>query len=330
MELSIYFSNLNRLENIEEALYPIKRGELSPFINDALFGKSNFLESLEYYNNLVSLENLQTYLSQEIKFSRVYFGQEFCEYLIPTLDELSKAYYISQQLGWDFTYVTGYLTNQGIEKVRKNLGFLISKGKAIEVVVNDWGLLAVINREFSGLRPVLGRLLIKQKRLERFPFASPPINMQGIDTSFEEVARNQRGALRRLNLSIANYREELKRLGVERIEVDIVPQGVDVEPHSWHILISCYYPWAYVTGGRNCSTAAIDNSIREYVVIDELCLRPCQRLNRASYVNQFFVFPTPILQRGNAVFAFTHDYARPYVTGEIPIDRLIFQPYIPI
>jgi len=325
MELCVYFPNLKALENIEEALHPIEYRNRPQTIIMAFFED---ITSSEYYSNLVALRHLQDYLPQEINFSRLYFGQEFCEYLIPTVDELTQAYYITQQLGWNFTYVTGYLTDAGIEKVRKNLEFLKSCGKEIEVVVNDWGLLSLINREFLGLHPVLGRLLIKQMRLARFAFSPPPINMKGIDTSFEEIAKNQQRAVRKLNLSISSYREELKHLGIKRAELDIVPQGVDIEPNAWGISFSCYYPWAYITGGRNCSTAAIDNPLREYVVIDEPCSRPCQRLNRASHDIKHF--PVPILQRGNSVFAFTCEYAYPYLRGDISVDRLIFEPYIPI
>jgi hypothetical protein len=323
MELSIYFSKLDYIRNIEEVLHPIDYRNIPTPIMDALFGEIN---SSEYYNNLVTLEYLQNSFPQEIKFSRLYFGQEFCQYLVPDLEEIRKAYYFSQQLDWDFTYVTGYLTDEGIEKIEKHLEFLAKEGKDIEVVVNDWGVLYLLHREFPSLHPVLGRLLIKQKRLGRFANTSPPINMNEIDASKEEIGQNQRRVLKKLNLSLPIYREELKRLGIKRIEVDIVPQGVDLEP-KWGFSVSCYYPWTYLTCGRNCSTAAIDDPIREYVVVNDPCPKLCQTFNRTADVKQF---PVLILQRGNTVFAFSHPYAKPYLKGDIPIDRLIFEPYIPI
>lgn len=151
--------------------------------------------------------------------------------------------------------------------------------------------------------------------------------MEGIEVSIDEIAENQRKALRSLNLSIRSYREELRTLGIDRIEVDIVPQGVDIDPKGWWISVSCYFPWAYITCGRNCSTAAVIDPEREYVVVDGGCSRPCRGINRAANLDQF---ATPILQRGNAVFAFTQEYAYPYLKGDIPIDRLIFEPYIPL
>lgn len=324
MEFALYFSNPEHLEHIDETLHPIDCGNIPVTIMDALFGDIN---TMEYYKNLEVLNYLQKEFKGELRFSRLYFGQETCEYLIPELEELKRAYYISRQLGWDFTYVTGYVTDKGLEKAGKNLEFLVKEGGDTEVVVNDWGVLSFLHREFAELKPVLGRLLIKQKRLARFAFSRPPINMARIDVSMEEIAKNQGRVLRGLNISIKSYREELKSLGIERVEVDIVPQGVDIDPQGWGLRVSFYFPWAYITAGRNCSTAGIIEPEREYVVVGEGCPRLCRKINRASNLDQF---ATPIIQRGNAVFAYTQGYAYPYLKGEIPVDRLIFQPYIPI
>lgn len=324
MEFSVYFSNFAHLAHIEDALHPIDYHKQPLQIMQLLFGSVN---TGEYYNNLVTLEYLGTKVTGELKFSRLYFGQEFCEYLIPTLDEVNKAYYISRQLGWDFTYVAGFSTDTGIEKIRKNLEFLNHENQDIEVTVNDWGLVNIIHSEFPALRPILGRLLVKQMRLARFPSTQPPFNMKGLDASMVDIAQNQKRMLRRLNLSIEAYREELIRLGIKRAEIDIVPQGVEIDPLNWNISFSTYYPWAYVTGSRNCSTAAIDDPRREYVVVDKPCSRACRRFNRTSNVDQF---RTNILQRGNTVFAFTYEFAGPYLNREIPVDRLVFEPYIPI
>ena len=324
MELALYFSDVNYVENIEDVLHPVDYHNIPVPIMDILFGDVNFIE---YYNHLIVLEHLQTYLSEGMEFSRLYFGQEFCEYLIPTLDELKKAYYFSMQLGWNFTYVTGYLTDKGIEKTKENLEFLARENRGIEVVVNDWGMLSIVNREFPQLQPVLGRMLIKQKRLARFANGRPPINMRGIDVSVDEIAQNQKEALKDLNLSIGSYRKELKSLGIRRVELDIVPQGVNLNPRAWGFSFSCYYPWTYLTCGRNCSTAAVNDPVREYVVVDEPCSKPCRTLNRSADIKES---PVPIVQRGNTVFAFTHSYANPYLRGGISIDRLIFEPYIPL
>ncbi len=324
MELAVYFPNIDSLDNIEETLRLIDYRDKPFRIIQAFFGD---VDCSEYYSHLTALEHLKSNVSENLEFSRLYFGQEFCEYLIPSLGELQKAYYFSQQLGWDFTYVTGYLTEHGLEKTKENLEFLSKEGKDIEVVANEWGLLSVLHKTYPSLKPVLGRMLIKQKRMARFTSSAFPINMRGIDVPIEEIGKNQQSALRNLNLSIPVYREELKRLGVERAELDIVPQGVNLEPKLWGIAFSCYYPWAYVTCGRNCSTAATVDSAREYVVVDKPCPRPCRKINRSSNAGQFNTF---IFQRGNGVFAFANKYARPYLEGEVPVDRLIFEPYIPI
>jgi len=324
MEFALYLSNIDYVKNIDEVLRPVDYHNVPSSMIDTLFSDIN---SIEYYKHIVSLEYLQTHLMKNKGFSRLYFGQETCDYLISSLDELRKAYHISQQLGWDFTYVTGYVTDSGLEKTRRNLQFLERKGKNIEVVVNDFGVLSVMHKEFSSLQPVLGRLLVKQKRLARFSNIALPINMKRINVSIDEIAKNQKRILRELNFSIPSYRKELKRLGIRRVELDIVPQGVDIEPDNWGISFSCYYPWTYITSARTCATAAVNNLAQEYMVVSEPCPMICRKLNRSADLRQL---PIAVLQRGNAIFAFTHKYAQPYLGKDIPINRLIFEPYIPI
>ncbi len=324
MEFAFYLSTISDFKKIADILCPVDCTKASAEIIQAFFGD---IYQREHYGNLIGLETLQRSMLKNEKFSRLYFGQEFCEFLIPNLEELKKAYYISRQLDWDFSYTTGCLTENSIEKVKKNLDFLAQEKKEIEVVVNDIGLLSLIAEEFTSLRPVLGRLLIKQKRLDSYSSSLRQINMEGIDNSYEKIVNNQTESLKTLNLSISGYRQELKKLGINRVDIDIVSQGVYLEPEAWNISFSCYYPWAYITGGRTCPTAAIADPIREFVVVDKSCSKLCREMNRSVSDSQFF---KPVVQRGNTVFIFVNDYSSPYLSGDIPVDRIIFEPVIPI
>ncbi|MCK5805828.1 MAG: hypothetical protein KAI66_23555 [Lentisphaeria bacterium] len=333
MELAIYFANIKALLDIDEALRSIDPDKLPGFVNTMMFGSDTSLR--EYYANLVGLKWIEA-LQEENEgrqFSRIYFGQEFCEHLIPPPEDLEQAYYYCMQLGWDFTYVTGYVTDAGLETLQKNLTMLSNchGGEEIEVVVNDWGALRVLRRDFPAMKPVLGRLLHKQKRLARNTTlrSPPPINTDGIKTSEADLRVAQIGAYRDTCMANPAWREELLALGVERADLDMAPQGVVLPSleEDDRLAFSCYYPWGYVAGGRNCLTAGMIEPAREFLVVDGSCGRPCQHYNKSADLSHY---DDPVIQRGNSVFLFHGEYAAAYMQGKFPFSRLVFEPYIPI
>ena len=318
MELAVYFSHIEDLQRIDEALEAIDVSEGMDTIGGMMFFLSP--NGMEYFANLKSLDSLHQSFGPDLPLERLYFGQEFCQFLVPDTEELRQAYYVSRQLGWDFTYLTpGAVTDEGLETVRGHLAFLQKEAPGTEVVANSWGILHLLSRDFAGLRPVLGRMLNKQIRLARDPEVTPPRNLEGISGDGETVMRHQIEALRGLSISIPAFRRELERLGVVRFEIDIVPQGVDVPEDRWGFGASCYYPWTYVTSGRNCLTAAEADPEREFVVPEGTCSRPCRRVN-----------VTTLLERGNTVFMLNGSFAGPYLNEGGPVDRLVFTPYPPL
>ena len=326
MELAVYFTSVELVRNTDEALRHVSFRDLPEYFMGLVYPDAN---SMEYAMQLMALERLQAARNVTGPPSRLYFGQEFCEYLIPERSDVEHAYYASRQLGWEFTYVTGYLTDAGLMRTRRNLEFLAETAAGTEVVANDWGLLSVLARDFPDLVPILGRLLVKLLRLARYSVDPPPMCRRDIVASAEEIRGRQFESLRRTNLSIARYREELQRLGIRRVDVDMVPQGLEVSQEARaELRFSCYYPWAYVSGGRNCMTAALADPRRKYLVLDEPCPLLCRQLNRTA---ANLGFPEVTLQRGNSVFQFRGgDYAAQYFDGLCPVDRLVFEPYLPV
>ena len=329
MELAIYFANPDPLFDLEETLHHLDPEAIPSFMATAFF--TDDVSMREYYGHLVALTWFERHCAAGNKVSRLYFGQEFCEYLMPSPEELERAFYFARQMEWDFTYVTGCLTDAGLDKVRTNLERLaeLTDGEGCEVVVSDWGVLRVVNHEFPVFQPLLGRLQTKQMRFPRHTSEAtpPPVNMEGISVSEAEIREHQWEAFRGLNLSIPEYREQLRNSGVGRVEIDIVPQGVELPAGAWGFGVSCYYPWGYVCGGRNCLTAAAQDPERESVAVDQPCPQLCRRINRSAVLSHL---PDSILQRGNSVFMLHSQYAMPYLQGHIPVDRVVFQPYVPI
>ena len=97
---------------------------------------------------------------------RFYFGQEFCQRLLPTVPDLMRAVERAASRNLGFTLVTPFVTNAGMARVKELVRSLPDNFPEglLEVVVNDWGVLSWLHRERPVLPLALGRLLVKQKR----------------------------------------------------------------------------------------------------------------------------------------------------------------------
>jgi len=83
------------------------------------------------------------------------FGPEFCEWKIPSLENLKQAYKEVRKAGKGFKYVSPILSNHGIEKIIEQIVFLKDL-EGVEVVIGDLGALNLFTRcEGATLR--LGR-----------------------------------------------------------------------------------------------------------------------------------------------------------------------------
>ncbi len=309
MELAIYFANCAQLDDLDEALRDVDTSDIPSYVSTIIFGGDT--SSREYYGNLIALKWLAGFTEATgVAFSRLYFGQEFCQHLIPDPEEVLQAYYQARQLGWQFTYTTGACTDEALARQMRNLAALAEQDDEIEVVVNDWGVLHLLRRHFPSLIPVQGRLLHKQMRLSRFTTykSPPPVNMNGLATPEEDIRRYQLAAVRDTSLADPEYRQDLRDLGFVRVDVDMAPQGLNFPAQPDGLGTSAYYPWGYAAGGRNCLTASVLDPVREYVVVDGPCPRPCQRFNKCMIKLHG---DETLIQRGNSVFAFHMEYAAP-------------------
>ena len=123
MELALYFPNMKSLSRMEEALRFVDVTKIPQLFSVAFMQHDTNYS--DYVINLKSLNVMREFMKNGLEFSRLYFGQEFCQNLIPSPNEVEQSYYYSRQLGWDYTYVTGgYLTAPGLEKVRRNFAKL--------------------------------------------------------------------------------------------------------------------------------------------------------------------------------------------------------------
>lgn len=260
--------------------------------------------------NAVFISSLKNLDLVSASHTRLYFGVEFCERLIPSREELSCALAFAHKNKKDFTFVTPFVTDAGIKKLAPLLDHLASKASAAEIVVNDWGLLNIL-KERSWQGPIaLGRLLTKQKRGPR------------IMNILDKLPQGAVEHFRQSNVDVPVLAGFLSRNGVSRVELDNLLQGISRPDPA--LRGSLYYPYAYVTVTRYCLAAFSKNRAGSLRSIPE-CRKECQEMEfELSHPGM----PVKLLLKGNTQFF--ENAVLPENLDLLNIDRLVFQPKIPL
>src|SRR6185369_16848665 len=145
------------------------------------------------------------------------YGNEFCEHLIPAPGNLEQVIGAASERGLPLTFLTPYCSDAGIEALIPLFDLLRSNADS-EVVFNDWGVLNVLRRDFPKVKPVQGRLMNKSLRDPR---------VTGVYAASDAPAQAL-VSLRRSNLDCASYTGFLTGLGVDSVDLDALPQGLDL------------------------------------------------------------------------------------------------------
>jgi len=207
-------------------------------------------------------------LLDSLKLERVYLGAEFCWHRMPgarTLLKYADAV-IDNGLALAFQTPVVYMESFGLmEKLLAGIERLARrKGKKIEVVVNDWGLLWLVRERFGRLEPVLGRVLFKIKKDPRFVLSR--------DKNFSKVL----GSLRRSSASASIYRKFLSSWGIRRVECDLPEQGLNMDFRKAGLEASVHLPYTYVTSGRRCLASAMAAPLWEKGLLVRDCRQECR------------------------------------------------------
>ena len=72
-------------------------------------------------------------------FTRLYFGIEFCERLLPTMQQLKTVISVVKESNEGFTFVTPYVTNKGLKQLEALIPAVAREVPQVEIVFNDWG-----------------------------------------------------------------------------------------------------------------------------------------------------------------------------------------------
>lgn len=258
------------------------------------------------------------------RFARCVYGNEFCEHLIPRPPQLEAVRAAACDEGVGLTLLTPYVSDAGIESL-KPLFELLSMSAESEVVFNDWGVLNLLRRDFPKLTPVQGRLMNKSLRDPR---------VTGVYAASDAPAPAL-VSLRRSNLDCASYTQFLSGLGVESVELDNLPQGVDLGFGESGIKASAYVPFGFISTSRICMAAGIHYDKPDKFQPGAPCHHECQtHLLEYAYTNTpFDNRDQKFYLKGNTYF-YLHTEAMLRGLFEQAraglIDRIVFQPRLPM
>ncbi len=330
LELAVYITSIKQIANIDSDI-SIKLDEIE---NRIVFSRYPLDKNRGLINN------------PNFFFSRVYFGNEFCEKTISSYRDIKTVLALTEKKNLEFTFVTPYVTNKGLWKLRKIFDHLGKVKKEIEVVVNDWGVLNLLHRDYRHLKPVLGRLMNSMIRMPRFEKVWPKLNPKQMAYLHSMLLKKENNAKRSGNLwlkltarqikalqscsvSLSSYRRYLSGFNIKRVEFDLVPQGINLDFSRSSLKASIYYPWAYITTGRVCEIGSMHLPAKEKFTLYGDCRKEC-RDYYAVWKSDWPFMSENIFQKGNTVFMKSNasvEIFKDYLNKGF--NRIVYEPVLP-
>ena len=237
--------------------------------------------------------------------SRLYFGNEFCDHLIPSPRTLSEALALSRELGLRFSLVTPMVTDSGIDALGR-LFRILPDGS--EVIASDWGVLRLVRTEFPSLIPIAGRLLCKFMKDPRLP-------------SRDWTKLVPHGVFAPAFLDL------LASFGIERLDLDLPPHARPEDFRGPSMRLSMHRPYGFAAKGRICRMGSLHLDQERKFLPGEPCRKECldyvlaMTRSGAAAAGDLHTF-----QRGNTVFYRHSDEMEATIeelTDEGVVDRLV-------
>lgn len=287
------------------------------------------IEKAIFITNIINLKYVTS------KYNRLYFGNEFCEKLSPHLNELKQVIRYCDKNKLNFSLVTPYVTNTGLENLEKLFLWLQNNKINCEVIINDYGVLNLINEKYQILLPVLGRLLTKQKRDPRILrlIESEPKKcnlFKNNNVYYIILPKKIPAALisyfKETNINVPIIQSFLSRCRIKRVEIDNLLQGINLGIPKNSLSVSLYVPYGYITTTRLCSANPFRNAKRFSCRIS-FCRKEC-----GGYILELRsqYMPIIIYKKGNTMFFKNKKVLIQKELTEKGINRLVYQPEIPI
>jgi hypothetical protein len=249
--------------------------------------------------------------------NRVYLGSAYCHFLRWSKAELATALQTVQSANLNSTIVLDPQDDSSLKQSTRTIASLVDRFGSLEVEANDWGSLVSLGS--TGAEVVAGPLLFKMKRLPRLTAHTRPIGIP-TDMNVDVIRRRQLAEWSQFPADCAWAEQRLDALGIKRLEVEMVPQGIHFSDTGSRS-ISLHLPWTYITGGGSCPL------LNTFTEKDVLC---CTRNCRKTVIEAKFDSPTvPLRQFGHTVFAAMHGVLSAYC-NEKRISRWVISPVVPM
>lgn len=275
--------------------------------------------------HITCLKNLKYF--QKGEYQRVYWGIEFCQNLIPTSIDTEEILRFIRKNSLEFSFVTPFVTEYGLKRLRRIFYRLTKKGVNCEIIVNDWGVLECLHTEFKGLfELVFGRLLVRQHRdpaMRRVLEKQLPFATKAKDGKIRIIVHkppNQRfqNGIKTSYVCSILFQKFISKFNIKRIELNNLIQGLNLDGIKFKK--SIYSPFVNISTTRFCPMETRYQKIHRI----NTCKKECQKYydilrNRA--------IPKIIYKRGNTTF-----YKNPLNIKNgsgLDIDRIVFQPELP-
>jgi len=284
------------------------------------------------------------------KIAGIYYWSDNCEFLVPTKKEIESAIdnFILFNKNFpphrvrSFTLVTPYLWDKMLERLDEGLEYLnnLNIKNPIEVVVNDYGVLNLLNKKYKNIKPIFWRVIhkiLKTPLIDTFGYEAHP-SWELIKNKSEheklrlraEIVKWQMKFYNSSEVSLEVYRNFLERFNISRVALNFMEKRDNLFDNSrfWNIWVDLYYPWALIFTWRLCDTSAIENPDRWNFAIDDICPRTCNRYDvfykiKTNWYN--------MVQRWNAWYRseLNLDFIKDdFIKNEN--NRLIFSPFITV
>lgn len=260
------------------------------------------------------------FVNEELSF--LYFGNEFCEYRLPSAEQLRRLSELCFKEDLTPFFVTPPVTDYGLEIIEQLMDIVFCEKLLSDVVVNDVGVMTLIHRKYPGINLIAGRILDKTSHDSRA--TSSELEMYYGENGIKYAMTP--GVVSRPSLTV------FQEYGVTRFEFDLPKVGLMLPDY---IGCSLYWPYSYLTTGRVCLFHSMVSDARQtHLVGNHDCNQLCRKYqiekrkpinglvtDNGQKISELFLF-----QKGNTIF-YVNDIKdeKQFSSRLEQFDRLIIQ-----
>ncbi len=238
------------------------------------------------------VKEIAVYQESKYPADRVYIGSEFCPQIVPKIVKYEKP----------VTLMTSFIPECYLDNWITILKQFAKLNPDSEVVINDWGLLDIVNE--LKLKPVLGRLLVRQKTGPKTICIKTKIPKKAYQY-FQGCALNSQ-----------QFQNFLLNNNIKRAELSNTLQGIYIQNKK--LKLSLHTPQVPITVTRACMLAGSTNLSNRRIVRLSDCKLEC---NPRLLELEDYSMPPKLFLKGN-----THYYINEKLPNleKLGIDRVVY------